>query len=135
MLRQQKQFSIFYFANRRSSLSAVQKRPYLPHTLTKSEVNLGQKLMADSGNQRSTSGQPAFHQRSTSGHRVEILLCIPHCVAAGNLKTLMINHLGKNPGTGVSPCGMKSLKRQLSKWSINAARSKLFKNDLIYPIP
>ena len=39
-------------------------------------------------------GQPAFHQRSTSGHRVEILLCIPHCVAAGNLKTLMINHLG-----------------------------------------
>ena len=49
MLRQQKQI-LNYSANRRSSLSAVQKRPYLPHTLTKSEVNLGQKLMADSGN-------------------------------------------------------------------------------------
>ena len=60
----QNMFESFYFTNERSSLYAVQKRHYLPRTPTIPEVNRGQKLDVISGNQRSTSGQPAFNQRS-----------------------------------------------------------------------
>jgi len=63
------------------------------------DVRFGQPAF----HQRSTSVQPAFNQRSTSGQRVEILLGISHCVAAGNLKTLMINHLGKSRPASLNP--------------------------------
>ena len=62
------------------------------------------------GHQRATSVQPAGNQRATSGHRVEILLGIPHCVAAGNLKTLMINHLGKMQKTFLLPTVFEMFK-------------------------